>query len=226
MIEVLPMNSEQRQAVAAALSRPVTVITGPPGTGKSQVVTNLLVNAAWAGKRILFASKNNKAVAVVETRVNALGSRPILLRVGSRSYQVHLAEYVLALLSSTTTAAEREELEEAQRIHRDLVAHHERLASEAARLVELRNGVDQLDRGSEPARQMLGPELFATAEAIPVAPIRDALDHLNVAADRADKSKTPFFTSLFWLFVRGRRLEALGSAHADASPLLAGIRSE
>jgi hypothetical protein len=41
------MNSEQREAVTAALTRPMTVITGPPGTGKSQVVTNLLINAAW-----------------------------------------------------------------------------------------------------------------------------------------------------------------------------------
>jgi hypothetical protein len=86
LLEVLPMNSEQREAVTAALTRPVTVITGPPGTGKSQVVTNLLINAAWMGKRVLFASKNNKAVDVVETRVNALGPRPILLRVGARAY--------------------------------------------------------------------------------------------------------------------------------------------
>ncbi len=55
------MNTEQRNAVEAALSRPVTIITGPPGTGKSQVVTNLLVNAAWAGKRVLFASKSINA---------------------------------------------------------------------------------------------------------------------------------------------------------------------
>lgn len=33
LIEVLPLNSEQRQAVRQALSNPLTVITGPPGTG-------------------------------------------------------------------------------------------------------------------------------------------------------------------------------------------------
>ncbi len=223
LIEVLPMNSEQRQAVAAALSRPVTVITGPPGTGKSQVVTNLLVNAAWVGKRILFASKNNKAVDVVETRINALGSRPILLRVGSQAHQVKVAEYLLALLSATTTDSEKQEFEEAQRIHRDLVAHHERLASEAERLVALRNHVDQLDRASEPARQILGPELFAKAESIRLAPIHDAIQRLNYAVERADRSRAPFFTSLVWLFVRGGRLEALRSASADAADLLDSI---
>ena len=36
LIEVLPLNSEQRQAVRQALANPLTVITGPPGTGKSQ----------------------------------------------------------------------------------------------------------------------------------------------------------------------------------------------
>src|SRR5262249_45986907 len=121
LLEVLPMNSEQRQAVRAALTLPITIITGPPGTGKSQVVTNLLANAAWSGRRVLFASKNNKAVDVVETRVNALGPRPILLRVGAQAHQARLAECVLALLSATTTPSEREEFEEARRIHDGLL---------------------------------------------------------------------------------------------------------
>jgi len=40
LLEVLPLNSEQRQAVRQALVNHLTVITGPPGTGKSQVVTS------------------------------------------------------------------------------------------------------------------------------------------------------------------------------------------
>ena len=75
----------------------VTVITGPPGTGKSQVVTNLIINCALQGKNVLFASKNNKAVDVVETRVNNLGSRPIVMRHGSGQYKTRLLEYIVAL---------------------------------------------------------------------------------------------------------------------------------
>jgi hypothetical protein len=36
LLEPLPLNSEQRHAVRRALRNPLTVITGPPGTGKSQ----------------------------------------------------------------------------------------------------------------------------------------------------------------------------------------------
>ena len=76
ILEVLPLNTEQRQAVVQGLSAPLTVVTGPPGTGKSQVVTSLLANMAWQGGSVLFASKNNHAVDVVESRVNDLGPFP------------------------------------------------------------------------------------------------------------------------------------------------------
>ena len=62
----IPMNLEQENAVRTSMNKAITVITGPPGTGKSQVVTNLLINLARNNKRVLFASKNNKAVDVVE----------------------------------------------------------------------------------------------------------------------------------------------------------------
>jgi hypothetical protein len=85
LIEPAPLNAEQRTAVRQALSEPLSVITGPPGTGKSQVVAAILVNAAWRGLRVLFASKNNKAVDVVLERLNALSPRPIMLRLGTRA---------------------------------------------------------------------------------------------------------------------------------------------
>ena len=80
ILEVLPLNNEQRQAVVQGLSAPLTLVTGPPGTGKSQVVTSLLVNMAWQEGSVLFSSKNNHAVDVVESRVNELGPSPLLLR--------------------------------------------------------------------------------------------------------------------------------------------------
>lgn len=60
ILEVLPLNSEQEQAIRTSLRSNVTIVTGPPGTGKSQVVTDLLINAVWKGQKVLFTSKTIK----------------------------------------------------------------------------------------------------------------------------------------------------------------------
>jgi len=81
ILEILPLNSEQEKAVRSALSADITLIAGPPGTGKTQVVANLIMNAALAGQNVLFTSKNNNAVDVVVKRVNSLNKElPIVLR--------------------------------------------------------------------------------------------------------------------------------------------------
>ena len=96
------MNVEQRETIRSALNRSLTIITGPPGTGKSQVVTNLLVNAAYQGKSVLFSSKNHKAIDVVEKRINDLvPNSPILLRLGKNSPQEDLMNYLERLLTTT-----------------------------------------------------------------------------------------------------------------------------
>lgn len=160
LIEVLPLNSEQRQAIQQALSHNLTIITGPPGTGKSQVVTDLLINAAWQGKRVLFASKNNKAVDVVEVRLNNLGPRPILLRLGSNQYQSKLAEYLLGLLSATSTVDDQLAFSESWDIHNRFEEKLKSLNDDLVRIVELRNQVDELERAAEDARRELPTEVL------------------------------------------------------------------
>ena len=103
LIEPLPLNDEQRNAVKRALQAPLTVVTGPPGTGKSQVVTSIIINAIYQGQTVLFASKNNKAVDVVNERVNGLTSRPVMLRLGNSELQSELSKYLSGLLSANTS---------------------------------------------------------------------------------------------------------------------------
>jgi hypothetical protein len=79
-----PQNGAQERAVAAMLAgRPVTVVSGPPGCGKSQVVVSLLLNAWARGQSVLFASNNNKAVDVVRQRLTPFeADQPIAIRAG------------------------------------------------------------------------------------------------------------------------------------------------
>ena len=226
LLEILPMNLEQRQAVSAALSRPVTIITGPPGTGKSQVVTNLLVNAAWSGKRVLFASKNNKAVDVVETRINALGPRPVLLRVGAQAYQARLAEYVLAFMSSTVTASEKEEYTEAKITQQRLLTEYSKFEEETQHLVKLRNDIDQYEQLAEEARSLLGQVLFAHSVDVDISAVDSAITAVDTAIQRADKGKMGVIGRFLWSFLRRARLDALAATMTRVRPSLESVGIE
>lgn len=89
VLPLVPLNDSQRLAVQRILEeRPLTVISGPPGTGKSQVVVSLLINAWARGQTVLFASNNNKAVDVVRERVERFESEfPIAVRAGAKQKQ-------------------------------------------------------------------------------------------------------------------------------------------
>ena len=70
--EPVLLNGDQREAVAAALTSDLTVVTGPPGTGKSTVVQSVLANLALRGRPGLFASRNHQGLEAVEPRINAI----------------------------------------------------------------------------------------------------------------------------------------------------------
>ena len=87
LLEVFKLNESQEKAVQSALVNNLTVITGPPGTGKSQVVLNIMANAMWNGQTVLFASKNNKAVNVVVDKMKSSLEENFIIRMGNDIYR-------------------------------------------------------------------------------------------------------------------------------------------
>lgn len=225
LIEVLPMNTEQRVAVRAALTATHTVVTGPPGTGKSQVVTNILVNAAWRGMKVLFASKNNKAVDVVEARVNGLGNRPVLLRLGSKDYQARLAGYLTQLLAGSPSADVQANYGEALERHRGLAARLVQLDKVQQKTLECRNAVDRLDADADDGRQQFG-NLFTTMTAAVCDRAVADLQALSKAVDGADRDKQGFLTRLFWSWFRAGRARHLADRVQDAAGAFKALRLE
>ena len=55
-------NESQYQAVSNALSNRLSIIKGPPGTGKTQTILNIVANLVIQGKSCLIVSNNNSAV--------------------------------------------------------------------------------------------------------------------------------------------------------------------
>jgi len=74
-----PADGAQAVAIKRALLGHSFVLEGPPGTGKSQTITNLLANALARGKKVLFVAEKQAALSVVHERLAAVGLDPFCL---------------------------------------------------------------------------------------------------------------------------------------------------
>lgn len=81
---VFDADSSQHSALVDVLAqRRNVVIEGPPGTGKSQTITNLIAASLVEGKKVLFVAEKLAALEVVKTRLTRAGLDPFLLELHS-----------------------------------------------------------------------------------------------------------------------------------------------
>jgi hypothetical protein len=76
-------DSSQHSALVHALRGKNLVIEGPPGTGKSQTITNLIAAALARGKTVLFVAEKLAAIEVVRRRLDSAGLGLFCLEVHS-----------------------------------------------------------------------------------------------------------------------------------------------
>lgn len=94
-----PADGAQSKAILQAVNGNTFVLEGPPGTGKSQTITNLLANALAQGLTVLFVAEKQVALDVVRERLDAVGLMPFCLDLhdkGSTAKQIR--EQLLAAL--------------------------------------------------------------------------------------------------------------------------------
>ncbi|WP_282852847.1 DUF3320 domain-containing protein [Gulosibacter sediminis] len=95
---VLDADSSQRAAVAAALAGRSFVMDGPPGTGKSQTIANMIGALMHSGKSVLFVSEKIAALDVVRNRLTDAGLGSYLLEL--HSHKVNRREVAVELLQT------------------------------------------------------------------------------------------------------------------------------
>ena len=80
-----PLSADSSQLTAVLYSAAGTsfVLHGPPGTGKSQTITNLIAHNLALGRRVLFVAEKKAALDVVHRRLAAIGLRPFCLELHS-----------------------------------------------------------------------------------------------------------------------------------------------
>ncbi|MGW4446028.1 DUF3320 domain-containing protein [Streptomyces sp. NPDC004682] len=123
---VLDADASQRQCVAAALDGRSFVMSGPPGTGKSQTITNLIAALVHAGRSVLFVSEKAAALDVVRNRLRGvgLGDFVMALHSGDTSKKAVATELARVLTTEArVTGAAAHELEHARRLREELSAY-------------------------------------------------------------------------------------------------------
>lgn len=83
MIYPFGLNLSQWNAVNRAFSSQVSIIEGPPGTGKTQTILNIIANAILLNKSIAVVSNNNSATANVVEKLEKYGLSFITAYLGS-----------------------------------------------------------------------------------------------------------------------------------------------
>lgn len=73
LLAPLPADSSQMAAIATADRGKDFIIIGPPGTGKSQTISNLIAHMLGKGKTVLFVSEKTAALEVVYRRLQDIG---------------------------------------------------------------------------------------------------------------------------------------------------------
>jgi very-short-patch-repair endonuclease len=146
--QVVDADSSQQAAILAAKRGLSLVIDGPPGTGKSQTITNIIAESLAAGKTVLFVSEKSAALEVVKRRLTEAG----------------LGDFVLELHSRQ--ASKRAVLEEINRVlERDVTARPVSLAPAE----ELRQTRDRLNTFHRDLHAPMGTLAISPFEAMSMA---------------------------------------------------------
>lgn len=77
-------NKSQFQAVKNAMSSQISIIEGPPGTGKTQTILNIIANIVKNGKTVAVVSNNNAATDNVYEKLKKYNLDYLCARLGKR----------------------------------------------------------------------------------------------------------------------------------------------
>jgi len=116
---LLPISADSSQisAISAAQNDHSFVLHGPPGTGKSQTITNMIASALANGKTVLFVAEKMAALTVVQNRLEQIGLGPFCLELHSnKSTKKAVLEQLRRTLEIVRTASPEEWTSQAERV--------------------------------------------------------------------------------------------------------------
>lgn len=148
-------NSEQEQILKNSYENPVTLVDGPPGSGKTHTVVNMIGHFLAEGKRVLILSKKKRALRVIKNMLDPGLNGLVISRINDSNEDInesliHINDFIL----NHTTAEMAAKAEKIEKERNDLIT---RMADTK------KNVVDILE--SESREIVLGDEKIAPVDA-------------------------------------------------------------
>ncbi|MCY0878152.1 MAG: AAA domain-containing protein [Firmicutes bacterium] len=137
---VLDADSSQQRVIRAVAAGRSGIVLGPPGTGKSQTIVNVIAECIARGRSVLFVAEKRAAIDVVLRRMQEIGLGALVL-------DLHAAEkskqWVANQLAQSFTHIGRVTSVETQAVHERLKDRRERLNTYVRRLHEPRPPINR-----------------------------------------------------------------------------------
>ena len=172
----LPTSQAQALALESIRTKPLTLVTGPPGTGKTQLVVNAVANAWLAGESVLLASTNNAAVDVATKRADDDVHLGLLMRTGNQERKKDVAPAI----SSALTQARRYAGETPEAANRALKRTNEDLQGILSQMNDMENLDRQLTSLTQD-RLVYEAELVETLQSLRLLPTRSRQGNVSNA---------------------------------------------
>lgn len=162
MFSILDADSSQRRCILAATNGRSFVMDGPPGTGKSQTIANMIAELIASGKTVLFVSEKAAALDVVRDRLKGAGLQQFLLEL--HSHAATRKQVVQELANTLTTRVS---------------AHRTFSGGDEGRLVGIREELTGYTEALNETRSPLGLSVFEV-----LGRLEQLSDHVDASADR------------------------------------------
>jgi len=205
---VYDADSSQNFAINAVLKNIDIVINGPPGTGKSQTIVNLIATLAARGKSVLFVAEKRAAIDVVIDRLDKVGLKDLVmdLHEGAESRKTIIRELKQSLDKASTVPEVnlRKKHNELMKVRKEIVEHnsslHEIREPWGKSVYEIQSELAVIDR-SEEGNKTFDRKLVETLTDDLITKISDDLQkYMSLGGFDLERKRSPWSRS----FLRGR----------------------